>query len=122
MAHYDDGTYLPQFDEDGKENKYSQIDRSKLVRFSIGQPRVINGKHRMNILKSIEVDKSTIFWYRRTTAMEIFTANLKEKGRTHFYIAGHDETPELLLDKHGEVVKHPALDNHVPRKTEYEVL
>ena len=32
-AVYDDGTFLPQYNEDGSTNKYPDIDRSKLVCF-----------------------------------------------------------------------------------------
>lgn len=34
-AVYKDGTNLPQFEEDGRENKYPDIDRSKLAGFEI---------------------------------------------------------------------------------------
>lgn len=35
IAVYEDGKTLPQFEEDGKENKYADIDREKLVRLDV---------------------------------------------------------------------------------------
>ncbi len=35
VAYYDDGTHLRQYKDDGSENKYADIDRSKLASFAL---------------------------------------------------------------------------------------
>ncbi len=35
VAYYNDGTHLCQYDDDGTENKYADIDRSKLDSFAL---------------------------------------------------------------------------------------
>lgn len=35
VAYYNDGTHLRQYDDDGAENKYADIDRSKLDSFAL---------------------------------------------------------------------------------------
>lgn len=44
MAGYNDGTLLTQYEPDGRENKYTDINRSKLTRFILfraGKPLVV---------------------------------------------------------------------------------
>jgi hypothetical protein len=41
IANYNDGTSLPQFNEDGTENKYIDIDRSKLSSFDMVEDKLI---------------------------------------------------------------------------------
>lgn len=60
-AVYDDDTKLSQFNSDGSENKYTDIDRSKLVQFVLSfdtVPKLV-----------IHLDKSKRLIYRRRVAM-----------------------------------------------------
>lgn len=77
-AIYDDGIELPQYNEDGSENKYTDIDRTKLIKFILFQdnnPKVV-----------IHLDKNKRLIYRRRVAMN-FLSEITEV----VYFAGWQE-------------------------------
>ena len=107
-AIYNDGTELPQYNEDGSENKYPDIDRSKLIQFVLlyfGIPHVV-----------IHLDDNKRLIYRRRVAQSV-TKGIIEV----VYLAGWQEKIKrknvqmicfLFEDGHVEIVdrfyeKHP---------------
>lgn len=102
-AVYNDGTFLSQYNEDGSENKYGDIDRLKLVQFQLiasDKPLVI-----------VHLDPAKKLIYRRRVAQHVtgFKAGTKEV----VYIVGWQENRRgvsfqtvcfLFEDGHVEVV------------------
>lgn len=75
---YGDGNTLTQYNADGTENKYSDIDRDRLKRF------ILFDKTKPKIVLNLDPSKKLI--YRRRTALNAFT-NHKEV----VYIIGYQE-------------------------------
>ena len=101
-AIYNDGNILHQYNDDGTENKYIDIDRPRLIRFilhdSFGPAIVLNLTQSKNLI------------YRRRVAV-----NLNSKVQEVVYIAGWQEKIEgrniqmlcfLFEDGHIEVTDH----------------
>jgi len=60
-----DGSYLPQYNEDGKENKYTDIDRDTLERFVLTDAQTGKAK----LVLNLDSEKKLIF--RRRTAKSV---------------------------------------------------
>lgn len=77
VAHYGDETFF-QYNEDGSENKYADIDRERLTAFSLCRDQ--------NILVRIHMDKGKRLIYRKRT-------ELRPNGeKTVCYLAGWQRT------------------------------
>jgi hypothetical protein len=120
-VYYDDGTILCQFDEQGKEHKYTEIVRDKVARVAICGHQILNGKHVASPIKSILIEKGALWWYRRTTAMEIYTGTGGIKRQTYFYVLGHEGRQNTVIDSLGRQISHPAFDFYVPNLKDYEI-
>ena len=81
VAVYDGNDTLPQYNEDGTENKYSDIDRDRLERFVL----VDNSNDQVKFVLNMGAGKKLI--YRRRTAI-----SLKSKITEVAYIIGYQET------------------------------
>jgi len=111
-AIYDDGTGLLQYNGDGTENKYTDIDRGRLIRFVLFEPIAVDKKfhsilgHSIKLVIALNGNKKLI--YRRRVAMNI-TTNTREE----VFLAGWQENTDgrntqmlcfLFEDGHIEVV------------------
>ena len=80
-AIYTDGTELPQFNEDGSENKYGDIDRAKLKEFHLVQHK--------QIMAVVHLDSKKRLIYRRRVAQ--YMAGPKKGLREAVYLVGWQE-------------------------------
>lgn len=80
-AVYTDGTELPQYNADGSENKYVDIDRSKLVRFALLQ---VNSDKPVVVL---HLDQGQRLICRRRVAKH-FSQDLKPQGEEVVWLVG----------------------------------
>jgi hypothetical protein len=80
-AYYNDGTFLNQFSEDGSENRYKDINRSKLSSFSL-----YDGQKAVFILFLHEGQR--LIFRRRTTI------NLNNVVKDLVYLVGYHQTIE----------------------------
>ena len=77
IANYDDKTVLGQFNPDGTENKYIDIDRDKLIRFDILE------KESKKVIYSVFLREGQRLIYRRRTLINMGTG-----ARVIVYLAG----------------------------------
>lgn len=63
-AYYMDGTYLHQYNDDGSENKYTDIDRSKLNKFALVDKDIC-------FVYVLNIDIGQKLIYRTRTAMNL---------------------------------------------------
>ena len=108
-AIYTDGSELPQFNEDGTENKYKDINRSKLSKFVLlvdKNPKIV-----------VHLDSNKKLIYRRRVAIRM-VGNLKNQEAV--YLVGWQENKNgintqmicfLFEDGHVEVVDR-FYENH----------
>ena len=106
-AIYNDGNILHQYNGDGTENKYIDIDRHRLIRF------ILHDSYGPAIVLNLTRSKKLI--YRRRVAL-----NLNSKIQEVVYIAGWQENIEgkniqmlcfLFEDGHIEIANHFS-ENH----------
>lgn len=82
LAIYNDGTFLEQYTEDGTENKYADIDRTKLSEFRL---------HRESgeLVFSVQLEQDQRLIYRRRNTITIEDG---EEIRALFYLVGWQMT------------------------------
>lgn len=80
IANYNDGTKLKMFNNDGTENKYPDIDRTKIESFDI-----MDGNY---IVYHLKINPGDVFFYRRIVAKQLIASNLKEINNDHCYKLG----------------------------------
>ena len=92
-AIYNDGNGLLQYNEDGTENKYTDIDRERLIKFILFEPYVIDKEfhtiqgHNIKLVIHLNGNKKLI--HRRRVAMNIST-----NTREEVFIVGWQEKIE----------------------------
>ncbi len=81
-AIYDDGAELPQYNEDASENKYTDIDRNKLVRFDLLR------KDSGRVIYSAHLQEGQNLIYRKRTLIEVTMGKDGGEKRVIVYIVG----------------------------------
>ncbi len=109
---YNDGTELSRYNDNGTENKYPDIDRTRIVSFSIALPQLDkNNKKTLLKVKKLDLKNGDIFFYRRVTAMVLMTTDpTKITGLSHFYVFGKDQNNKIILDSEGHTTSHPSIE------------
>ncbi len=91
-AVYNDGTELPQFEEDGTENKYPDIDRSKLATFEIRKAAITNNEvDSLGFRKYSEQDKLLFKMYMQPGRRLI----CRRRVMDHYKIGGKSKDPTV---------------------------
>ena len=67
IAIYNDGTTLPQYNADGTENKYTDIDRGRLSKFCLVDPTTGNPR----VILNIDPARGQKLVYRLRTAINL---------------------------------------------------
>lgn len=80
VAVYNGDDILPQYNEDGIENKYGDIDRDRLERF------ILIDSETKGVKLVLNLDPSKMLIYRRRTAIDI-----QSKKKEVVYIVGYQE-------------------------------
>ncbi len=109
---YNDGTELSRYNDNGTENKYSDIDRTRIVSFSIAIPQLDkNNKKTLLKVKKLDLKHGDIFFYRRVTAMVLMTNDpTKITGLSYFYVFGKDQNDKIILDSEGHTTSYPSIE------------
>jgi hypothetical protein len=97
-AVYQNGGELPQYNEDGSENKYDDIDRKNLSQFMY----VIDDKPRL----VVHMNKTKRLIYRRRVAQAFFDNKITEV----VYLIGWQET---ILGRNTQMISFLFEDGHV---------
>lgn len=82
-AVYGNGTFLNQFNSDGSENKYTDIQREKLVQFQV----LNNGK----VLVAVHLDPNKKLIYRQRVAMHFALGPKGKTGEERVWLVGWQE-------------------------------
>jgi hypothetical protein len=115
IAHYDDGTVLPQFDLDtGKENQFLKVEKNRLVKFgyypfSVDFGRKI-GKAGIfviptnNPIHEIEIGKFQEIETFRENELGYGFNNLETTGRNITYALGIKGSKLIKFDEDGKII------------------
>lgn len=103
-AVYEDGSELSQYNEDGSENKYPDIERSKLVRFALlqfhsAQPCVI-----------LHLNKNQRLIYRRRVALRFGLKDVNIKQKETIHLIGYQE---LINGRNVQTICFVFEDGHI---------
>lgn len=122
QAIYDDGERLSQYNGDGTENKYTDIDRSRLVQFILFEKNHLIGSGQERILGNpkvvIHLDNNKRLIYRHRVAMAF--SGTKQGNQETVHLAGWQEKKQgtntqmicfLFEDGHVEIVDR-FYENH----------
>lgn len=100
IAVYNGGETLSQYNEDGTENKYGNIDRARLERFLL-----MDGDDPIVVLN---MDQNKKLIYRRRTAMDMFRVH-----KEVVYIVGWQETLDGGASSTQNIVFYFASTGHI---------
>lgn len=95
IAQYNDGVVLSQFNEDGTENKYSDIDRERLERF------VLLDGDQVRIVLNMDHGKKLI--YRRRVAKSVLNNLIDTVHIVGYQEAGRGQTILFLFESSGHI-------------------
>ncbi len=103
-AIYEDGTFLNQFNEDGLENKYFDIERRKLRRFNLYKDE--------KLIHSLFLKPLQRLIYRHRTLLHMTQDG--EKRYEPIYIVGYQQTFDTIQGlKNMTVINYIFEDGHI---------
>ena len=123
-AVYKDGTSLTQFEEDGKENKYPDINRSKLVAFEIRKAGIEDKPDKLLFKLFLDPGRRLIYRRRLLDKMKFGKANPEFVSREIIYLVGWQAT---IGGRNVQDIAYVFEDGHVElsgmwREAPYDVI